>query len=142
MAKVIKTMDDLQGNDNELPDSKIYVKVQSSNEESTNQLLAKIDQLKTELEIMRLEQLHSWINVTNTSQSHLSYSPPQLTSTVSHSNLSTTSIHVVINTDPFQQMKDFVKPFNGSPNVDVMNRTESIIHCFDITQISGNKETL
>ncbi|CAF4947433.1 unnamed protein product [Rotaria sp. Silwood1] len=39
-------------------------------------------------------------------------------------------------------MKDFVKPFNGNPNDDVIKWLKSIVHYFDIAQISGDKETL
>ncbi|CAF4972289.1 unnamed protein product, partial [Rotaria socialis] len=39
-------------------------------------------------------------------------------------------------------MKDFVKSFNGNPTDDVTKWLDSIIHYFDIAQISGEKETL
>ncbi|CAF3262391.1 unnamed protein product [Rotaria sp. Silwood2] len=39
-------------------------------------------------------------------------------------------------------MKDFVKPFNGNPNDDIIKWLESIVHYFGIAQISGDKETL
>ncbi|CAF5152331.1 unnamed protein product, partial [Rotaria socialis] len=41
------------------------------------------------------------------------------TTQIPYSNLTTIPIHVIVNTDPLQQMKDFVKSFNGNPTDDV-----------------------
>ncbi|CAF4621401.1 unnamed protein product, partial [Rotaria magnacalcarata] len=62
---------------------------------------------------------------------------PSMTATtqIPYSNLTTIPIHVTVNTDPLQQMKDFVKSFNGNPTDDVTKWLDSIIHYFDIAQI-------
>jgi hypothetical protein len=109
-------------------------------------LKLEIDRLTKELEHMKLQQSQQQLNTTRTSHPNTSYSfihQPKTTMTQApHSTVSTTPIHIIVNTDPLQQMKDFVKPFNGNPNDDVMKWIESIIHYFDIAQVPGDKETL
>ncbi|CAF4225300.1 unnamed protein product [Rotaria sordida] len=52
------------------------------------------------------------------------------------------SIQYVINIDPLQQMKDFVKPFFGNPEDDAFKWLASIAHFFDIVRLPGNKDEL
>ena len=52
------------------------------------------------------------------------------------------SVQYVINIDPLQQMKDFVKPFHGKPEDDVVQWIENIRHFFDVVRLPGNKDAL
>jgi hypothetical protein len=52
------------------------------------------------------------------------------------------SIQYVINIDPLQQMKDFVKPFLGNLEDDASKWLASINHFFDIIRLPGNKDEL
>lgn len=49
---------------------------------------------------------------------------------------------VIVNTDPLQQMKDFVKVFHGNSDEDVYKWLESIVHYFNVAQFPGNQERL
>ena len=51
-------------------------------------------------------------------------------------------VHFVINVDPLQQMKDFVKPFSENANDDVIKWIDSVTHFFDIIRLPGTKEAL
>ena len=52
------------------------------------------------------------------------------------------SVQYVINIDPLQQMKDFVKPFHGKPEDDVVQWIETIRHFFDVVRLPANKDNL
>lgn len=56
--------------------------------------------------------------------------------------VTTSAVQYVINIDPLQQMKDFVKPFNGSSEVDPRRWLDSITNFFDIVRLPGNREDL
>ncbi|CAF0917660.1 unnamed protein product [Rotaria sordida] len=109
-------------------------------------LKLEVDRLTKELELMKLQQSQQQPNTVRVTHPDASYSvvqqPTTTTAQLPYSNMTMAPIHVIINTDPLQQMKDFVKPFNGNPNDDVTKWIESIVHYFDIAQISGDKETL
>lgn len=51
-------------------------------------------------------------------------------------------MHVVVNSDPLQQMKEFVKPFHGRDQDDVHKWLESITHYFSVTRLPGVQEQL
>ena len=61
---------------------------------------------------------------------------------VTHPSPPIPPLHFVINVDPLQQMKDFVKPFSGSTNENVTKWIESVIHFFDVLRLPGTKEAL
>lgn len=52
------------------------------------------------------------------------------------------SIQYVLNIDPLQQMKDFVKPFFGNPENDATKWLDSIVHFIDIIRLPANKDEL
>ena len=101
-------------------------------------LTLEIDRLTKELELMKLQQSQQQINTVRATHPHPTYAfvhqPTTAMAQLPHSTVSTTPIHIIINTDPLQQMKDFVKPFNGNLNDDVTKWIESIVHYFDIAQ--------
>jgi hypothetical protein len=74
-------------------------------------------------------------------QSTLAY--PTNTSTQSSTTTSThPPIQYVLNIDPLQQMKDFVKPFLGNPEDDATKWLDSIVHFIDIIRLPANKDEL
>jgi predicted nucleic acid-binding OB-fold protein len=89
-------------------------------------LQMELDVLRKELEILKLQKSQQQSNI-------------QL---VDRNLVTATPTHIVINTDPLQQMKDFVKPFYGNSNDDVVKWVESIVHYFDVARVTGNKEQL
>jgi len=108
-------------------------------------LKLEIDRLTKELEFIKLQQYQQQINTVRSSHPHATYAflhQPTTTVTQLPNSTSTTPIHIIINTDPLQQMKDFVKPFNGNSTDDVTKWIESIVHYFDVAQVPGDKETL
>lgn len=48
----------------------------------------------------------------------------------------------MLNIDPLQQMKEFVKPFSGYPNEDANKWLDSVAHFIDIIQLPVEKEVL
>jgi len=89
-------------------------------------LQMELDILRKELAVLKLQQSQQQSNI-------------QL---VDHNSITATPMHIVINTDPLQQMKDFVKPFFGNSNDDVIKWIESIVHYFAIARVTGDKEQL
>ena len=61
---------------------------------------------------------------------------------ISTTDSNTTKVQVIVNTDPLQQMKDFVKPFYGNPDEDVYKWLESIVHYFNVARLPGIQEQL
>ena len=57
-------------------------------------------------------------------------------------DMKTTTMQVVVNTDPLQQMKDFVKSFHGNSEEDVYKWIESIVHYFNVAKLAGTQEEL
>ncbi|CAF3324288.1 unnamed protein product [Rotaria socialis] len=134
-------------NSDELQYTSLHLLTPNTTFDQTYILKLEIERLTKELELMKLQQSQQQIHTFRTSQSDPSCSfaqQPSMTATtqIPYSNLTTIPIHVIVNTDPLQQMKDFVKSFNGNPTDDVTKWLDSIIHYFDIAQISGDKETL
>ena len=52
------------------------------------------------------------------------------------------SIQYVINIDPLQQMKEFVKSFSGNSEDDASKWLASINHFFDIIRLPGDKDEM
>ncbi|CAF2847699.1 unnamed protein product [Rotaria sp. Silwood2] len=113
--------------------------------DQNDRLKLEVERLTKELELIKLQQSQQQSNVRSSHSDTFCAIVQQPTTTITqlpYSNVNTTPIHIIVNTDPLQQMKDFVKPFNGNPNDEVIKWLESIVHYFDIAQISGDKETL
>ncbi|CAF1605405.1 unnamed protein product [Didymodactylos carnosus] len=112
----------------------------------TYSLQTEIDYLRKELELLKLQQSQQHMNAAHSYSSNtrsfdrnpLSTIPPLSSCT----SIATTPMHFIINTDPLQQMKDFVKPFYGKSDDDVDKWIESIIHYFDVARLPGDKEQL
>jgi hypothetical protein len=116
----------------------------------------EVDRLKAELQMLKSSSSQPLIDQMNplNLQSTISCprTPSNLRSTIlSPMNVSTQSstitssipsIQYVINIDPLQQMKDFVKPFFGNPEDDASKWLASINHFFDIIRLPGNKDDL
>ena len=60
----------------------------------------------------------------------------------STTNSTSSSIQYVLNIDPLQQMKDFVKPFFGNSEEDAIKWVDSIIHFVEIIRLPARKEDL
>ena len=85
---------------------------------TTAELLTELEQLRAEMARLKLQQSQQMINSGN----------PMM--------------QVIVNTDPLQQMKEFVKPFNGKPDENVYKWLESIVHYFEVVKLPGEKEQL
>ena len=109
--------------------------------DQTDRLKLEVERLTKELELIKLQQSDMRTSHSDTTRA-IVQQPMSTITQLPYSNVNTTPIHIIVNTDPLQQMKDFVKPFNGNPNDDIIQWLESIVHYFDIAQISGDKETL
>ncbi|CAF3133923.1 unnamed protein product [Rotaria socialis] len=86
--------------------------------DQTDRLKLEIERLTKELELMKLQQSNT-IRVSHSDTSGATVQQ-RTTTQLPYSNVTTTPIHIIINTDPLQQMKDFVKPFNGNPSDDII----------------------
>lgn len=97
----------------------------------------EVDYLRNELELLKLIQAESQRNNTDSHRFDphaIDYNQPL--------TIPSTTTQFIINTDPLQHMKDFVKPFYGNPDDDTGKWIESIIHYFDIARLPGEKEQL
>ncbi|CAF2814540.1 unnamed protein product [Rotaria sp. Silwood2] len=110
--------------------------------ESGQLLQNEVDRLKAELQMLKSSS-QPLIDQMNPSNFQSTISCPTNVSTQSSTITSTIpSIQYVINIDPLQQMKDFVKPFFGNPEDDASKWLASIAHFFDIIRLPGNKDEL
>jgi hypothetical protein len=111
-------------------------------------LQTEVDSLKKELQFLKLQHSQFQTNAPDSSNFHRVAECPTTTTTTTTTQLSpnisssTIPVHFVINADPLQQMKDFVKPFLGNRNDDVNKWIENIVHYFDIVRLPGNKDEL
>jgi hypothetical protein len=114
--------------------------------DKTCSLQEEMNHLRKELEFMKLKQSQQHATMSHLSDSHSFTHHPLSTHLPPSSHtpmlVSSPPLHFVINTDPLQQMKDFVKPFHGTDNDDVIKWIESIVHYFDIARLPGDKEKL
>ncbi|CAF3808284.1 unnamed protein product [Rotaria sp. Silwood1] len=91
--------------------------------DQNDRLKLEVERLTKELELIKLlqSQQQSHIRASHSDTSCAIVQRPTTTITqLPYSNVNMTPIHIIVNTDPLQQMKDFVKPFNGNPNNDVI----------------------
>lgn len=111
--------------------------------ESIRILQSEVDSLKSELQ---MHQKRQHPPVMHTMEfSNCSRGPPCPINTSSQSTeimSNVPPIQYVINIDPLQQMKDFVKPFHGNPDDDATKWRDNIVHFFDIVRLPGNKDEL
>ena len=111
--------------------------------ESAQLLQNEVDSLKAELHMLKMVHPQPSINKIDSSNiqatfpcsTNISTQPSTITSNI-------TSIQYVVNIDPLQQMKDFVKPFYGNSEEDASKWIDSIVHFFDIIRLPGNNEEL
>lgn len=111
--------------------------------ESARLLQNEVDFLKAELHVLKASHPQPSINKIDSSNlqstfpcsTNISTQPSTITSIIP-------SIQYVVNIDPLQQMKDFVKPFYGNSEEDASKWVDSIVHFFDIIRLPGNKDEL
>lgn len=123
-----------------------HSKQQSSNQQS----IELIQELQHEIAILKAElqrtntidsqQVIAKSNSSN-SQPNLVY-PMNDSMRLSTTNLTSPSVQYVLNVDPLQQMKDFVKPFFGNSEEDASKWIDSVDHFIDIIRLPTNKEEL
>jgi len=110
--------------------------------ESGQLLQNEVDRLKVELQMLKSSS-QPLIDQMNTSTLQSTISCPTNVSTQSSTIASSIPpMQYVVNIDPLQQMKDFVKPFFGNPEDDVSKWLAIINHFFDIIRLPGNKDEL